>query len=238
MTNASALPVQRQVLEQLLITDQKVGFGHASLWWIRHSDLSNIIQCHRNSWLWTTSYITHKTLSSSLILMLLALPTFRSHLYNPYLTLKQILPPWSHESTAKSFQTIYYRFHKFCWWIRNNMLYPSLLHLGILTFELHCPVLPSPQNGSHCCTARHWMLLSWSRILDFVPSSETPFINRTIPVTLVWCFVSGKNLKWTQKYEFQKLLSNWLALPGCMMTKTKQHPSRPGCLSPPCFSQS
>ena len=31
MTNASALPVQRQVLEQLLITDQKVGFGHASL---------------------------------------------------------------------------------------------------------------------------------------------------------------------------------------------------------------
>ena len=32
MTNASALPVQRQVLEQLLITDQKVGFGHASLW--------------------------------------------------------------------------------------------------------------------------------------------------------------------------------------------------------------
>ena len=167
MTNASALPVQRQVLEQLLITDQKVGFGHASLWWIRHSDLSNIIQCHQNSWLWTTSYITHKTLSSSLILMPLALPTFRSHLYNPYLTLKQILPPWSHESTAKSFQTIYYRFHKFCWWIRNNMLYPSLLHLGILTFELHCPVLPSPQNGSHC-TALLGTECCWAEVVFLI----------------------------------------------------------------------
>ena len=31
LTNASALPVQRHVLEQLFITDQKVGFGHASL---------------------------------------------------------------------------------------------------------------------------------------------------------------------------------------------------------------
>ena len=32
MTNASALPVQRQVLEQLFITDPKVGFGHAFYW--------------------------------------------------------------------------------------------------------------------------------------------------------------------------------------------------------------
>ena len=31
MTNASALPVQRQVLEQLFITDPKVGFGQAAL---------------------------------------------------------------------------------------------------------------------------------------------------------------------------------------------------------------
>ena len=31
MTNASALPVQRQVLEQLFITDPKVGFGQAPL---------------------------------------------------------------------------------------------------------------------------------------------------------------------------------------------------------------
>ena len=207
MTNASALPVQRQVLEQLLITDQKVGFGHASLWWIRHSDLSNIIQCHRNSWLWTTSYITHKTLSSSLILMPLALPTFRSHLYNPYLALKQILPPWSHESTAKSFQTIYYRFNKFCWWIRNNMLHPLLLHLGILTFKLRCPALPSPLNGSHCTvTVRNWMLLRWSRILDFVPSSEAPFINRTIPVTLVvfclWKEPKMDTKMWISKTSF------------------------------------
>ena len=74
MTNASALPVQRQVLEQLFITDPKVGFGHAFYW-----EFDTVI-----------SYITHKTQSLSLILMLLALPTFRSHLYNPYLTLKQI----------------------------------------------------------------------------------------------------------------------------------------------------
>ena len=154
MTNASALPVHRQVLEQLLITDQKVGFGHASLWWIRHSDLSNIIQCHRNSWLWTTSYITHKTLSSSLILMPLALPTFRSHLYNPYLALKQILPPWSHESTAKSFQTIYYRFYKFCWWIRNNMLLVAsiITALGNLDIQitLPCPPFSTKWITLHC----------------------------------------------------------------------------------------
>ena len=31
LTNTSALPVQRQVLEQLFITDPKVAFGHASL---------------------------------------------------------------------------------------------------------------------------------------------------------------------------------------------------------------
>ena len=31
LTNARAPPMQRHVLEQLFITDQKVGFGHASL---------------------------------------------------------------------------------------------------------------------------------------------------------------------------------------------------------------
>ena len=195
--------MQRHVLEQLFITDQKVGFGHASLLWIGHSDLSNIIQCHRNSWQRTTSYITHKTLSSSLILMLLALPTFRSHLYNPYLTLKQILPPWSHESTAKSFRTIYYRFHKFCWWIRNSMLHPLLLHLGISTFGLRCLALPSLLNGSHC-TVRHWMLLSWSHILDFVPSSEAPFINRTIPVYPHFVFCLWKEPKMETKIWISK----------------------------------
>ena len=93
LTNASALPVQRQVLEQLFITDPKVAFGHASLLWIWHGDLSNIIQCHLISWLRTTSYIKHKTLSSSLVLILLALPTFCSHLYNPYLTLIHLWSP-------------------------------------------------------------------------------------------------------------------------------------------------
>ena len=73
MTNASALPVQRQVLEQLFITDPKVGFGQAPLLSICHSDLSNIIQCQQDKWLKPTSYITHKTLCSSLILMLFAI---------------------------------------------------------------------------------------------------------------------------------------------------------------------
>ena len=143
MTNASALPVQRQVLEQLFITDPKVGFGQAALLWICHGDLSNIIQCQQDKCLKPTCYITHRTLCSSLELMLFALPSFCSHLYNPYLALKQILPRWSHESSGKPFRTIYYRFHKFCWWwIRNNMLHPLLLHFGILIFELHCTALP------------------------------------------------------------------------------------------------
>ena len=151
MTNASALPVQRQVLEQLFITDPKVGFGQAALLWICHSDLSNIIQCQQDKWLKPTCYITHKSLCSSLELMLSALPSFCSHLYNPYLALKQILPRWSHESSGKSFRTIYYRFHKFCWWwIRNNMLHPLLLHFGILIFELRCTALPLHYTGSHC----------------------------------------------------------------------------------------
>ena len=165
MTNASALPVQRQVLEQLFISDPKVGFGRAPLLSICHSDLSNIIQCQQDKWLKPTSYITHKTLCSSLILMLFALPSFCSHLYNPYLTLEQILPPWSHESSGKSLQTIYYRFHKFCWWIRNNMLHPLSLHFGILIFELRCTLLPLHYwitlRGTECC---------WGQILHFVPS--------------------------------------------------------------------
>ena len=93
MTNASALPVQRQVLEQLFITDPKVGFGQAPLLSICHSDLSNIIQCQQNKWLKPTCYITHKTLCSSLILMLFALynpsahtcTTSTSHLNKSYL---------------------------------------------------------------------------------------------------------------------------------------------------------
>ena len=131
--------------------------------------------------------ISH-TLSSSLILMLLALPTFRSHLYNPYLTLKQILPPWSHESSAKSFQTIYYRFHKFCWWIRNSMLHPLLLHLGISSFGFRCLALPSLLNGSHC-TVRHWMLLSWSHILLFLHQKHLSSIEQFLFI-LILCFVS------------------------------------------------
>ena len=189
--------MQRQVLEQLFITDPKVAFGHASLLWIWHGDLSNIIQCHLNSWLRTTSYITHKTLSLSLVLILLALPTFCSHLYKPYLTLIHLWSPDLMKVVINLFSQFITDFTNY-------------VDEFLIFFALSCTALALHYWitlwGTECC---------WSHLLDFVPTLEAAIITGTIPV--FGRFVAGKNLMDTYT-SGQKFSSNWLALPGSMMT--------------------